>query len=157
MKFIKAALGYLETFGGVFSALAMIGCFGFGLVQVGVGFLRLCSAPGHSSELFIDSVLRGLELFFLAPLPFLAFCSIIRLLRAWTGVDRTNAQSVQFLEAAREDVGWVKRFITGLMIAVVSTDLIHRIIGDNGPDVRVAAIILGLIAVLSLYYGFSKK
>jgi hypothetical protein len=157
MRFFKFVEEVFETIVGFLAVLAMGGCFVFGLVLVGAGFRELIFGSDHSSKALIDAVLRGLEMFFLAPLPFLAFRSITRLIRAWINCDANEIQTVRNLEVAQEDVGWVKRFITGLMIAVVSTDLIHRIIAGGSLEVITTGTILGLIAALSFYYWASRK
>jgi hypothetical protein len=157
MRFFKLVGEVFVTFGGFLAVLAMGGCFVFGLKLVGDGFRVLIFGSDHSSKSLIDAVLAGLEMFFLAPLPFLAFRSITKLTTAWINCDANDIQTVQRLQAAQEDVGWVKRFITGLMIAVVSTDLIHRIIAGGSLEVITTGTILGLIAALSFYYWASKK
>lgn len=102
-----------------------------------------------SATSLINATLAGLEMFFLAPLPFLAFFSTARLFRAMISGDPTSLLWSQNL------VVDVKRLITGLMIAIVSTVLIHRITSGTELTPISVASALGLIAVLSVYYWAS--
>ncbi len=155
MKFINWLSEFLETVGAVLSALAMVGCFVYGFIDIGKGFgfvsRELVVSGGKTSSALLDNTLAGLEMFFLAPLPFLAFLSITKLFRAVT-----NLQNPALFEAAHKLLQDVKRLIAGLIIAVVATEMVHRIV--LGSDLTWTAIvaILGLICSLSLYYWASK-
>ena len=157
MGVVIKILKMLQTVGASLAAIAMLGCFGFGIYLVLRGFCIVAIGPDHSDRLLIDSILDGLELLFIAPLPFLAFRSITKLIVAWVKSDGVDNHAAQALKTAQEDVGWVKRFIAGLMIAVVSTYLIHLIFAGGTLDGKTTETILGLIAALSLYYWTSKR
>lgn len=137
--------GLLELLGAAASALVMFGCFAFGFVDV-VKALFAGKEAAATSSILINATLAGLEMFFLAPLPFLAFFGMARLFRAVIRGNPTNLRSAQNL------VVDVKRLITGLMIATVSTELIHRI--TSGTELTPMSVVsaLGLVAVLSMYY-----
>jgi hypothetical protein len=174
MKVILGILKFLETGGALLAGIAMLGCFGFGLILILLGFTTFGGGGGNPEARLVQHILSGLELLFLAPLPFLAFRSIIALIKAWvengdSGSLKLQAMRTQALKDAKEEVGWVKRFIAGLMIAAVSTELIHRIFSSNTPDashpivlgnapldITTSVVTLGLIAVLSFYYWVSK-
>jgi hypothetical protein len=154
---IERIAGLLELSGAFAASAVMFGCFCFGFVQIGDGFVGLVrqlftgtkvSATGNG---LLNATLTGLEMFFLAPLPFLAFFSISRLFRAAIGNDPSELQRSKML------VVEVKQLIVGLMIAVVSTELIHRI--STGTELTPIATLatIGLIAVLSLYYWSSHR
>jgi hypothetical protein len=167
----------LEALGAAVTALAMLGCFAYGMFKMwggakgAIAAARL-SAPGAGADIgeatLIHSLLGGLEMFFLAPLPYLAFESILRLVKAMQEEARPLSGDAQMaarakLELAQERVGHVKRLITALMIAIVSTELIHRLIGGSPDALRTdapafwipSAVILGLILSLSFYYRVS--
>lgn len=146
----KVGVIWLETAGAAFTVLAMVGCIALGVYQIGAGFYGIIHGPDYSAKSLIDAVLAGLEMFFLAPLPYLAFRSITNLYVAMT---KNNSKDLREAETL---VGSVKRLITGLMIAVVATELIHRIIAGSDLAAKSIAAMLGLIAVLALYYWTSS-
>lgn len=143
----------LELAGMVATSIAMFGCFAFGIVGIFYGFYgsiqSLLTGTGHSGPILINKMLTGLEMFFLAPLPLLAFLTITKLFRASIGGKPADFNEAHVL------VVEVKRLIIGLMIAIVSTELIHRISDDSKLSPTSIAAMLGLIAALSLYYWAS--
>lgn len=150
---IERIVAFLELLGAVATSLAMLGCFAYGIVGIIHGLIAAIrgalTGTNASGPILIDTTLTGLELLFLAPLPFLAFISTTRLYRAMTG------QNPDRLETAHELVVQTKRLITSLMIAVVSTELIHRIISGAELSLNSTAGMLGLIVALSLFYWAS--
>jgi len=151
-KVVAIARG-LETLGAIAAALAMFGCGAFGVFLIGSGFFVACrglfSGVIPSAQNLIIAVLAGLEMFFLAPLPILALSSVTELYRAMIAKDPVRLESAETL------VGKAKQLITGLMIAVVSTEILHRIIAGGDLEAKTVVAILGLIAALSLYYWVS--
>jgi hypothetical protein len=153
VKSIVQIVKALELLGAVATSLAMFACFTFGVIKVGQGLEVATSGLfDHvipSGPTLLDPILAGLEMFFLAPLPFLAFRSITKLYQAI--LNNSSAD----LDAAHVLVVHVKRLITGLMIAVVATELIHRIITDKELAFNAITAMLGLIVALTLYYWAS--
>jgi hypothetical protein len=144
--------GLLELVGAIGAAALMCGCFAFGFVEIGGGLgvaYRGLFAGGQTAAAgatLINATLSGLEMFFLAPLPFLAFFSTSQLFRAVVSRSEEKLRSSQVLMAK------VKQLITGLMIAVVATELIHRITAGAELTRLVTVAAISLIAVLSLYH-----
>lgn len=162
-KFMK----FLTLLGVFFTSIGMLACFAFGMLKMGIGMLAAAKggvAHWNSADPeVIHSMLGGLELFFLAPLPYLTFMSITKLVDAmFHEMQNPQAPLAQKnLEYAQERVGKVKRLIVGLMIAIVSTELIHRLIAPEGASFSgpafwiPAAVMIGLILALSVYHRVS--
>jgi hypothetical protein len=155
MDFIMIIAKKLERIGAYAVAGAMFGCCAVGIVLIGKGFVLTgwqIIYGGANRHTLIVGVLGGLEMLFLAPLPFLAFSSVSELYKASLTRDLVRLENAEIL------VGKAKRLITGLMIAVVSTELIELIVGndlESKPKSIAACLGVGLIAVLSLYYWIS--
>jgi hypothetical protein len=176
---IQYLMRILVALGSMLTSIAMLACFGFGMVKlwaalrIAAGGLHVAPAMGRPElveQTLIHSLLGGLEMFFLAPLPYLAFVTITKLIRTMheEGRNLPPPQQIiarQDLEHALERVAIVKRLINGLMVAVVSTELIHRLIGEgiDGSDTSAkafgipAAVMIGLILALSINYKFSAS
>src|SRR5712691_2851193 len=129
----------------------MFGSFGVGFVVISEGFAGALTAfvggtkPSAAAAVLLNTILGGLEMFFLAPLPFLAFISITRLFRA------VISRQPERLDFSYSFITEVKRLITGLMIAAVATDLIHHIIGGVELEPITTAAALGLILALAVF------
>jgi hypothetical protein len=141
----------LMRFGDVAAVVLMLGAFlvGFGAIGVGlVGAVLQFTAdrPGAVSGL-LNSTLSVLELLFIAPLPYLAFRSVTGLVG-----NAILPEEAQSMAVSHASVVQVKRLITGLMIAVVATELIHHISAGTELNPLFVAAVLGLILVLSLHY-----
>lgn len=139
----------------IVAVLVMAGCFVLGIADFVHGFwlefLGFRHPPYPPSTDLIDSMLDGLELFFLGSLPFLALRSITDYYLSMNGRGKSLADSHRLLVQ-------VKQLMSGLMIATVATELIHRIFKSrqsNTPEALLSplflAATLGLIVVLCLY------
>jgi hypothetical protein len=169
LEFAVHAVTALETLGATIAFVAMLGFFGCGVLEVGKGFFAVVGygaepGVGRAASL-VHSALHGLELIFLAPLPYLAFLSVVKLVRATIEFEQDGDKNK--LEDAHDLVGKVKRLITGLMIAVIATEIIHRTIGNEwahdggayggGPEVVKDAVMLTLMLFLTLYYTTANR
>jgi hypothetical protein len=141
-----------------FTLVAMMGCVAVAMTVIAKGFvLTVIQRPLASATAapLVSWTLSGLELFFLAPLPYLAFLSVVKLVRATFDFERNKDRNA--LEEAHKFIGRVKHLIIGLMIAVVATEMIHRVVGGSGAalDIQSLAAMLGLILVLTFNYWVS--
>ena len=125
---VQSVLKWLFGAGLIFSAVVMAFLFGAGFalfyraIALIVGGTAEAGSDLHASALV--QVLKGLEYFFLAPLAYLVFLTMIRFVR--------TVVTLGDYRFAEEQMHGVKSLITSLMIAVVGTDLLSKILGPRG-------------------------
>jgi len=82
--------------------------------------------PDHSAHIMVR-VLHGVELLFLAPLPFLVFLSLARYVQSFLKSDG-QASSQDRLSGCGSQLHSVKTLVVSLMTASIATDLLRRAI-----------------------------
>jgi hypothetical protein len=154
-KCVPTIVAWLGARGVQLSILLAILIFLVGLLDVGLGVVGLVLEtniiffidwrPANSG---LSGILNGLELLFLAPAVALTFASSVVFLKAKIdrlmnimdgqgGKDDLAIKDVSNI--VRAEVYQVKHSVTGLMIAVLLTDLIGRIISRAQFDVTALA------------------
>ncbi len=101
-------------------------------------------APGGASSVVVAHVLNGVELLFLAPLPYLIVDAVGSYLRHVA----TRSKEMQ---GALHDLKGLERMTTSLMIAVIAADLVQRTLSPSGLTQTAALFDSLAIVVLSLY------
>jgi len=120
----------VEVLGGIVAYLLMIGLFVIGFCEIGKGILiyfHIGEIPEWSTSresAALEMSLKGLEFLFLAPLSYLALLSLKRYL--------TETRDEDAHHVARLQLTNVKISITSLMIAVISADLVAKILSKGG-------------------------
>ena len=94
--------------------------------------------------------LKGLEYFFLAPLGYLVFLTMIRFVRSTISGD--------FDELADKRIRNIKSLTMSLLIAVIATDLVSKILGPQGlgRDSAIAEILV-MGALIGYYVLLERK
>ncbi len=123
--------GLLTIFKGVYSGL--------------VSAVRNLAHPSAAmfSEQPAHQVIRGVELLLLAPLAFLVLVNLARYVKAW--MDKEDD------ERAKADLLGIKALVVGLLIAMVATDLVGKILSEDGLDRSSALFESLVIGVLTVY------
>ena len=130
------------------------------VVLLGISFLEFWHALGarsgtQSHETF-QFAIKGVEHLFLAPLPFLVVCGVLRYVEAlrprhlWfssKSEDRHDAQS-----KARSELVFLKAFTVSLFIAAIGASLVGRALSPEGLTIEVTISSILVIAVLGAYY-----
>lgn len=93
--------------------------------------------------LVLTDTLKGLEYLFLAPLGYLVFLSLTKYLQSKVEADDNPH--------AERDVLGIKSLIANLMIAVITTDLVSKILSPGGLSRDMAVNELLVMAMLAGY------
>lgn len=99
---------------------------------------------GHRSAGILEAFIRGVELLFLAPLPFLIPVSLGRFIRD-SKEDRDDRQS-------KADLLSIKGLTTALLIAILASDVVRRALGHDGLHYEESISTSLVIGVLAAYY-----
>jgi hypothetical protein len=104
---------------GLLSGIAMLSCFS-------LGFFKMAAALyAFRKESPVAGILAGLELFFLAPLPYLSLMALTNYLEAVVENDKVGMEiEYPFLQRA-------KHLVFGLMIAVLATSGIEMLVSKS--------------------------
>lgn len=144
---IASLLRWLVNVGALVAGLAMVLFGAIGLWKIVRGALMTLGAvTPASNESGIVSALSGLEYLFLAPLAYLVLILSARLV-AKAGIDSDEAMPEQLVR----DTAFLKALISGLMIAIVATDLVSRVAQPDALTLATAAPRVLLIATLAAY------
>lgn len=154
-----------SALGGYIAVALSVVIFALGLLEVGLGAeglsRKLLPHPGIAGlgHAGISEILKGLELLFLAPAVTLTYFSSVVFLKIkidrLLNIDKVDTKGEHEFSARRNIIGGemhqVKISFTGLMIAVLLTDLIGRIIASE--PVQLGSLLGGGFAtVLCLAY-----
>jgi hypothetical protein len=172
-KGLRQIGGYLAAGGLYVSIILSTGIFFAGLLEIAVGTRELFSPmteallhPSAASKALPNSgagsILKGLELLFLAPAVGLTFAGSVvylktkidRMLRAigGPGLDGDSSR-IDIEDTISSEMYQVKISVTALMISVLLTDLISRVIAQ-GPVETSTLQGIGLGTALCLAYFF---
>jgi hypothetical protein len=134
-------------------SLLAIGLFGMvsGVLDfVGASHSGVPSTEDDPSGRLLEECIRGLELLFLAPLPFLIPVSLGRYIRD-SKESRDDRQS-------KADLLSVKALTTALLVAILASDIVGRALGAEGLHYEEAFSTSVVIAVLALYlFGLERQ
>jgi hypothetical protein len=103
------------------------------------------ASDGHVSKsaLLTINVLHGIELLFIAPLPFLVFLSLSRYVESVVTSDAKSAN--ESLVNCEGQLHRVKTLVVGLMTASVATDLLRRAIENVSLPAAAAESLIMLV------------
>ena len=141
----------LITLGAGISYLIMVALFSIGFFEISKAILvfygfSAASDVGMSKESSVlEMSLKGLEFLFMAPLSFLVLGNLKRY------VSKSQKHADQSL--ARHELANAKIPIVSLMIAIVSTDLVAKILRKDGLTYQ-AVITEGAIIIIMVGYLF---
>ena len=147
-KFLDRLFGVgLLLAGGLMAVLFVAGFWMF--VRAIAKFSWRTHVPeGTEADAFaLVEALRGLEYFFLAPLGYLVFLTLIRYVESTvnTGSDPHADQRSEKQMVA------VKVLIINLLLAIVATDLVSKVLGPKGLSVEAAGT---EVFVMSAFAGY---
>ena len=156
---IDSALKWLFLIGAGASLL-------FGIVLVGIGlfwnfravfhFLR-DAAPLGTSQKFLGEILSGFELMLIAPLCFLVFVGIWKLVAEACERDlqKITAPDSNF-HCAKALLENIKELIIGLIFAVIATHLLDRIIQGKSTSANELYVVAAAVVTLFCFYFLLK-
>lgn len=136
---------------GLVPWVLLVGFSLLGLYELGHALVTCCCGvlekqSEASTSPGIAMALRGLEMLFLAPLAWLTLVCMLRYIESFK-----KGPGLDELARAIGPMHEVKGQIIGLMIAVVSTEMVRRVLGPDELAYSFIAGGLGLILVLTLY------
>ena len=111
------------------------------------------SMPHNDSGRTTVHVLHGVELLFVAPLPFLVFLSLARYVRVFIQSGASHGSGHE-LAACESQLHRVKTLVVALMTASIATDLLRRAIENVSLSEAAAE---GLIMLLLGGYWFALE
>jgi hypothetical protein len=141
----------LITLGAGISYLIMAGLFSIGFFEISKAILVFYEFSAASDiamskeSAVLEMSLKGLEFLFMAPLSFLVLGNLKRY------VSKSQKHADQSL--ARHELANAKIPIVSLMIAIVSTDLIAKILRKDGLTYQ-AVITEGVVIIIMIAYLF---
>jgi hypothetical protein len=142
--------------------VGMVAIMLIGIVKVSLAtYVLVTTVLGVSHDVSVTAVtdyLKGLEYLFLAPLGLLTFKALIRYVIVQTELAAKNeVESEHDQEMADRNLHRLKEFIVGLIAAILTTDLVARVVldaniarlTDIGGELSMLVITLAYIWVLS--------
>ena len=145
----RAVLVFATSVASVLGALltvALLAIALFGMVSGVAGYFGLTGvdATVEPTAAVLAACIRGVELLFLAPLPFLLPLSLGRYIRD-SKEDSDDRQS-------KADLLSMKALTTGLLIAILASDVVGRALSHQGLHYEAAVSSSLVIAVLGAYF-----
>lgn len=131
------------------AALAMVGLFAAGLLQLGksllygLGLATFEGAYTSGAIASIKAALKGLELFFLAPLPYV----VLRAIRRYAG--HTDAELYE--PKVRNELVMAKTFSLTLLLALIASAVAEQALSVDGLTYEMALSGAAVILVLGLF------
>jgi hypothetical protein len=140
------------TIGVVSIAAAIIGAvtFAFGIFECLKLAAKLiaesASSTGHSDlhKEALFGIINCSEIFIAAPLPYLIVTAVFHYIRDWVKKDTHDS-------AVQEKLHEGKMFLFGLLLSLITIDLVSRLIGAQPPPGRLVAYLLATIVVIAGY------
>jgi hypothetical protein len=93
----------------------------------------------------VQSVLHGLELLFLAPMPYLTVLTLAQVVHTY------RAPSLD--PSAASKLAHAKGFLSSLIIALLATDLARKLVSSSPPPLQTSLLSLATIIILMIYYA----
>ena len=124
-------VGFIDIFQGVKEG-----------VKAGLAAVDVAHAPPWS-ERTAHRVIEGVELLLLAPLAYIVLVNLARYVHTWM-IRKSD-------EKAKASLLGVKALVVGLLIAMIATDLVGKVLSDNGLDPTSAIFESLVIGVLIIY------
>ncbi len=155
MRLVLVIATSLASIVGALLTMSLLAIGLFGMVSgvldfVGVTHSDIAHAEDDPSARLLEACIRGLELLFLAPLPFLIPVSLGRYIRD-SKESRDDRQS-------KADLLSIKALTTALLVAILASDIVGRALGAEGLHYEESISTAVVIAVLALYlFGLERQ
>jgi hypothetical protein len=151
---VAGACVYIVFACGAF--LLMLGLAVVGFVEIGKGILAFFVSDDTEigGRVAVSLALKGLEMLFLAPLPFMVVFAVGGYLRALgaseAGGERSDERKIGRLERT-------KSLLISLMVAVMAADLVSKTLSNDGLTPEAAIYESIVIAVLGGYFLLRER